>query len=285
MHSAVNTAECLLSWVISNWRFCFETTQDYIQLNTSKNLSLLARALSETPLVHGQHSQIFGGMEARHINKLRLLQQPPLPSRPNFPPNSKVYRSSVIFRMHILILHSNNPILLQSDIPRKTGPSQGWHDPWPRSPGVQIMWSNSRCCLHTSTFKHFKTLNIFLIHNCIGSHTNCFMSLLGQSSVTTNFEKTLHKITSQIQLEWHTCTSLLLKCLNLLYTFFTLNPDTSWHIPTHHDTYLHIRCPVSKPIQNSKMSVAGDSATSNLWHADKLVQLLVDIWRWLVFTI
>ena len=31
-----------------------------------------------------------------------------------------------------------------------------------------------------------------LIHNCIGSHTNCFMSLLGQSSVTTNFEKALH---------------------------------------------------------------------------------------------
>ena len=150
MHSAVNTAECLLSWVISNWRFCFETTQDYIQLNTSKNLSLLARALSETPLVHGQHSQIFGDMEARHINKLRLLQQPPLPSRPSFLPNSKNYRSSVIFRMDILILHSNNPILLQSDIPRETGPSQGWHDPWPRSPGVQIMWSNSRCCLHTS---------------------------------------------------------------------------------------------------------------------------------------
>ena len=157
MHSAVNTAECLLSWVISNWRFCFETTQDYIQLNTSKNLSLLARALSETPLVHGQHSQIFGDMEARHINKLRLLQQPPLPSRPSFLPNSKNYRSSVIFRMDILILHSNNPILLQSDIPRETGPSQGWHDPWPRSPGVQIMWSNSRCCLRTSTFKHFKT--------------------------------------------------------------------------------------------------------------------------------
>ena len=76
-----------------------------------------------------QHSQIFGDMEARHINKLRLLQQPPLPSRPSFLPNSKNYRSSVIFRMDILILHSNNPILLQSDIPRETGPSQGWHDP------------------------------------------------------------------------------------------------------------------------------------------------------------
>ena len=31
-----------------------------------------------------------------------------------------------------------------------------------------------------------------LIHNCIGSHTNCFMSLLGQSSVTTNIEEALH---------------------------------------------------------------------------------------------
>ena len=40
-----------------------------------------------------------------------------------------------------------------------------------------------------------------LIHNCIGSHTNCFMSLLGQSSVPTNFEKALHKIKSQIILK------------------------------------------------------------------------------------
>ena len=40
-----------------------------------------------------------------------------------------------------------------------------------------------------------------LIHNCIGCHTNCFMSLLGQSSVTTNFEKSLFKIKSQIILQ------------------------------------------------------------------------------------
>ena len=33
------------------------------------------------------------------------------------------------------------------------------------------------------------------------NNTNCFMSLLGQSSVTTNFEKSLHKIKSQKVLE------------------------------------------------------------------------------------
>ena len=47
----------------------------------------------------------------------------------------------------------------------------------------------------------FEEMKNTLIHNCIGSHTNCFMSLLGQSSVTTNFEKSLHKIKSQIVLE------------------------------------------------------------------------------------
>ena len=47
----------------------------------------------------------------------------------------------------------------------------------------------------------FEEMKNTLIHNCIGSHTNCFMSLLGQSSVTTNFEKALHKIKSQIILE------------------------------------------------------------------------------------
>ena len=47
----------------------------------------------------------------------------------------------------------------------------------------------------------FEEMKNLLIHNCIGSHTNCFMSLLGQSSVTTNFEKSLHKIKSQIVLE------------------------------------------------------------------------------------
>ena len=78
------------------------------------------------------------------------------------------------------------------------------------------MWSNSRCCLHTSTFKHFKTLNIFLIHNCIGSHTNCFMSVLGQSSVTTNFEKALHKIKSQIILECKKNIITILKEVNEL---------------------------------------------------------------------
>ena len=51
------------------------------------------------------------------------------------------------------------------------------------------------------TSVYFEKMKNTLIHNCIDSHTNCFMSLLGQSSVTTNFEKALHKIKSQIVLE------------------------------------------------------------------------------------
>ena len=43
-----------------------------------------------------------------------------------------------------------------------------------------------------------------LIHNCIGSHTNCFKSILcvRLSSVTMHFEKSLQKIKSQRILEW-----------------------------------------------------------------------------------
>ena len=41
---------------------------------------------------------------------------------------------------------------------------------------------------------YFEEMKNLLIHNCIGSHTNCFMSLLGQSSVTTNFEKHYRKL-------------------------------------------------------------------------------------------
>merc|ERR1711950_40893 len=44
----------------------------------------------------------------------------------------------------------------------------------------------------------FEEMKNTLIHNCIGSHTNCFMSLLKQSSVTTNFEKALQYYTLSI---------------------------------------------------------------------------------------
>ena len=38
----------------------------------------------------------------------------------------------------------------------------------------------------------FKEMKNTLIHNCIGSHANCFNPFC-DSSVTENFEKSLHK--------------------------------------------------------------------------------------------
>ena len=62
---------------------------------------------------------------------------------------------------------------------------------------TEIQYKDTDNCIDI----YFEEMKNTLIHNCIGSHTNCFMSLLGQSSVTTNFEKALHKIKSQIILE------------------------------------------------------------------------------------
>ena len=66
---------------------------------------------------------------------------------------------------------------------------------------IQVNSNTDNILSFFNTIIYFEEMKNTLIHNCIGSHTYCFMSLLGQSSVTTNFEKALHKIKSQIILE------------------------------------------------------------------------------------
>ena len=62
------------------------------------------------------------------------------------------------------------------------------------------IWENLVKTKKVRVLIYFEEMKNLLIHNCIGSHTNCFMSLLGQSSVIY-LDKYLNKINKCYELQ------------------------------------------------------------------------------------
>ena len=78
------------------------------------------------------------------------------------------------------------------------------------------IWENLVKTKKVRVLIYFEEMKNLLIHNCIGSHTNCFMSLLGQSSVIY-LDKYLNKINKCYELQNQCIGGMLCWVLHLWF--------------------------------------------------------------------